>query len=520
MPFDMASIDEALNTEHICLFLDSIDGYIGDEPGRLELTECDCLEIGIVVDGSGVHCFEDKFIPCKIGDIYIVPPSISHAYYLTEPGGRLIVRKLLFRIGDWLRGDAARADNKRFCYGVFQDGGSLAYAMLNRRMRETVTFVMNSIECELSDKEEDRRTVIYTYIVQMLCYLSRYINRSLKNSYRRSKEWDLTAEVMRVIEEGFADNSLSLEDIAARLFVSPSNLSRIFKVQSGRLFSEHLRDVRLNHAVKLLEETDFTVERIASGCGMKDISSFYRNFRKTFGVSPQIYKQIKQTKNNSVGRESKMEILKEISLNVQNGKAKLVKELVQRAIDEGMNVEEILNEGLLLGMNVIGEKFKNNEVFVPEVLVAARAMNTGTQLLKPLLDESGVKANGRVCIGTVQGDLHDIGKNLVIMMMEGKGLEVIDLGTDVSPESFVKTAIEENCDVICCSALLTTTMSVMGAVVNAATEAGIRDKVKIMIGGAPISEEFCRQIGADCYTVDAASAAEAAVNFCRAKDGE
>ena len=210
-----------------------------------------------------------------------------------------------------------------------------------------------------------------------------------------------------------------------------------------------------------------------------------------------------------------MEILREISENVQIGKAKIVKELVQKAVDEGANVDEILNVGLLAGMNVIGEKFKNNEIYVPEVLVAARAMNMGTQIIKPLLAAEGVSATGKVCIGTVQGDLHDIGKNLVKMMMEGKGLEVIDLGTDVAPETFVQTAIEQNCQVICCSALLTTTMNVMEEVVKKATEAGIRDKVKIMIGGAPVSDEYCQKIGADCYTVDAASAADAAVEFCK-----
>lgn len=211
-----------------------------------------------------------------------------------------------------------------------------------------------------------------------------------------------------------------------------------------------------------------------------------------------------------------MNILNQISENLQKGKSKIVKELVQQAIDEGIHPEVILSEGLLSGMSVIGEKFKNNEIYVPEVLVAARAMNMGAQLLKPLLGESGVTAKGRVCIGTVQGDLHDIGKNLVKMMMEGKGLEVIDLGTDVAPETFVNTAIQQDCQVICCSALLTTTMCVMGDVVKAAEAAGIRDKVKIMVGGAPVSEEFCRQIGADCYTVDAASAADAAVGFCKA----
>ena len=210
-----------------------------------------------------------------------------------------------------------------------------------------------------------------------------------------------------------------------------------------------------------------------------------------------------------------MSILNEISENLQKGKAKIVKQLVQQAIDEKEPVDEILNQGLLDGMSVIGEKFKNNEVFVPEVLVAARAMNAGVELIKPLLAAAGVKATGRVCIGTVRGDLHDIGKNLVKMMLEGKGLEVIDLGTDVSPDTFVQTAIDQNCQIICCSALLTTTMSEMENVVKKATEAGIRDKVKIMIGGAPVTQAFCDQIGADCYTPDAASAADAAAEFCK-----
>ena len=210
----------------------------------------------------------------------------------------------------------------------------------------------------------------------------------------------------------------------------------------------------------------------------------------------------------------RMELYKQISEQLQKGKAKVVKTLVQQAIDEGCAPQEILEKGLIAGMNIIGVKFRNNEVFVPEVLVAARAMNMGAALLKPLLAQDGVKASGRVCIGTVQGDLHDIGKNLVKMMMEGKGLEVIDLGTDVSAETFVKTAQEQNCQVICCSALLTTTMSVMADVVKAAEAAGIRDSVKIMIGGAPVSEEFRAQIGADAYTPDAASAAEVAVGFC------
>ena len=206
--------------------------------------------------------------------------------------------------------------------------------------------------------------------------------------------------------------------------------------------------------------------------------------------------------------------LNEISRALQAGKAKQVKLLVQQAIDEGLDAQSILEQGLLSGMAVIGEKFKNNEVFVPEVLVAARAMNQGAALLKPILAASGTKAAGRACIGTVRGDLHDIGKNLVRMMLESKGLEVIDLGTDVAPETFVRTAIDSDCQIICCSALLTTTMPAMREVVEATENAGIRERVKIMIGGAPVTQAYCDEIGADGYTPDAASAADLAASYC------
>ena len=208
-----------------------------------------------------------------------------------------------------------------------------------------------------------------------------------------------------------------------------------------------------------------------------------------------------------------MGTLSEISEALQKGRAKLVKTLIPQALEEGISAQQILEEGLLSGMGIIGEKFKNNEVFVPEVLVAARAMNVGAELLKPYLTEAGVESKGKVCLGTVKGDLHDIGKNLVRMMFEGKGLEVIDLGVDVDADTFIQTAIDNDCQIIACSALLTTTMSAMGDVVNKAKEAGIRDKVKIMVGGAPVTDAFCQTIGADAYTRDAASAADVAAGF-------
>lgn len=212
-----------------------------------------------------------------------------------------------------------------------------------------------------------------------------------------------------------------------------------------------------------------------------------------------------------------MSVLAEISQNLQQGRAKVVKELVTKAIEEGIDAKAILEQGLLHGMSIIGEKFKNDEVYVPEVLIAARAMKAGTELLQPLLASSGVQAKGKVVIGTVKGDLHDIGKNLVRMMMEGKGLEVYDIGIDVPAEKFIEKANETGADIIACSALLTTTMPEIKVVVDEIVRAGIRDKVKIMIGGAPVTDSFCKQVGADYYTPDAATAAEVAVEICSAQ---
>ena len=205
-----------------------------------------------------------------------------------------------------------------------------------------------------------------------------------------------------------------------------------------------------------------------------------------------------------------MSIVQEICEYLQKGRAKNVKELVQKAMDEGVDAKEILNDGLLAGMAVIGEKFKKNEVFVPEVLVAARAMNAGMAIVEPKLIEMGNEPVGKVVVGTVKGDLHDIGKNLVAMMYKGAGFEVHDLGVDVDPEAYIAKAEEVGADVIGMSALLTTTMPGMKNLVDALVEKGIRDKYIVMVGGAPVNDTFAEEIGADYYTADAASAAEVA----------
>lgn len=204
------------------------------------------------------------------------------------------------------------------------------------------------------------------------------------------------------------------------------------------------------------------------------------------------------------------EILDQIAKELFAGNAKAVAELTQKALSEGFSPQEILNEGMIKGMNEVGVKFKANEIYVPEVLIAARAMKAGMEILKPKLAETGVEPVGKMIIGTVKGDLHDIGKNLVAMMMEGAGFEVIDLGIDVPAEKFIQAIKEYQPQLVGMSALLTTTMIQIRENIKVFQEASIRDQVKVMIGGAPVTQKFADEVGADGYAPDAASAVDKA----------
>ena len=477
----------------------------------------DLFEASIVVSGSGIHRVIDQDVPCKEGDIYIIPPETPHGYFVTEENERLTVRQLLFDISDWFDGEIVTRGKRRFCFGVFNDSQTIACARLNGSMRDRVDVLYDAIETEITERQNEWYDAVRGYLSNLLINVGRYMDCAIKNvSFGSSKDWHVVLKTLKLIEEEYSNSELTLEWISERFFISKSHLSRIFKSLVGTTFFEYLRGVRFDHACKLLERNEMNVEEIVEKCGLRDVSSFYKNFSAYMHMTPNEYRQSKCASEEKTheSRKNRIEaLLGEISEHLQKGRAKPVKELIQRALDEGAEPSRILDDGLLAGMKVIGEKFKNNEVYVPEVLVAARVMNMGTQMLKPYLAARGERVTGRVCIGTVQGDLHDIGKNLVKMMLEGKGLEVIDLGTDVAPEAFVRAVVEDGCRVVCCSALLTTTMNVMIEVMDALKAAGVRDQVKVMIGGAPVTQEFCDQIGADCYTVDAASAADAAAKF-------
>ena len=205
-----------------------------------------------------------------------------------------------------------------------------------------------------------------------------------------------------------------------------------------------------------------------------------------------------------------MSTLDDLRQSVIEGQASEVEALVKQTMEDGLPPDEVLNEGLIAAMSEVGRLFEANEVYVPEMLIAARAMKAGLELLRPSLAEADVKAIGKVVVGTVQGDLHDIGKNLVAMMLEGAGFDVIDLGVDVSPQKFVDAVRDHDADLVGFSALLTTTMPMMRSNIEALAEAGLRDRVKVMIGGAPVTDAFANEIGADIYAPDASSAASRA----------
>jgi len=208
-----------------------------------------------------------------------------------------------------------------------------------------------------------------------------------------------------------------------------------------------------------------------------------------------------------------MSKFEEIAEAVISGEVEKVGELAQDLVDEGVKPSEIIKEGLVAGMDVVGARFKANEMFVPEVLISAKSMHAGMDVVKPLLAEGESSSAGTVVIGTVEGDLHDIGKNLVAMMLEGAGFEVVDLGVDLSAEEFVDAVKEHSPEVLGLSALLTTTMPAMQNTIEALEEAGVRDQVKIMVGGAPVTEDFANEIGADAYASDGSASTELAREF-------
>ena len=483
-------------------------------PSNLRVNEF--VEISLVTEGNGIHRILNNITECRAGDLYIINGGVAHGYFAKNKAEYPVVISLCFDEKFWFEGAWSDINSPRYCYGVFKNKAPVSYAVLNSQALNEVRNIYHSIENEIIQKRLEWDGAVRSYLTLLLITVGRYINMedTVQPIHMHPKEWVTVSAAMRQVIDRCADSSMTLESIAASLYVSKSHLSRLFQKAAGESFLDYVRSIRINRACDLLKNTSLTNQEIVNRCGMKDIPSFYRIFKASTGMTPYQYRISSGKPKDKTSDKSCRGILTDIVQNLQSGKTNETEKLVTEALTNHIPPERILNDGLLNGMNILGEKFKNNEVYVSQVLAAARAMNTGMAILKLHLAGKDTAFKGRVCIGTVEGDLHDIGKNLVKMMMEGKGLEVIDLGTDVSPETFVQTALENDCRIICCSALLTTTMHVMEEIVKCAEKAGIRNKVKIMVGGAPVTQEFCDKIGADCYTSDAASAADAAAALC------
>ena len=476
-----------------------------------DLSASSLIEIALVLGGEGVCKILNETLECRAGSLFIFDRNVPHGYFYESKKSPLRILTVSF---DPIELINESGGDKYLLERLFKNRLLYSCSLLNSSAMSDVCRISGAIRRELTERSADWSIVTKANLTLLLVTIARYFDLDDTKDIDRPKEWHTVFEAINEITRDYANSALTEGVVADRLYVSRSHLSRAFIKVTGESFPDYLKSVRLREACKLLETTSMNNNEIAIACGIRDLQSFYIAFRKRYGVTPLRYRSMSKNSLIYEGENRIMVTVKEICENVEKGRAKAVKSLTEQAIAEGADALTILNDGLITGMKTVGEKFKNNQIFVPEVLMAARAMNTSIDLLRPLLSDGGFSVKGRVCIGTVRGDLHDIGKNLVKIMLESRGLEVIDLGVDVSPEKFIETAIEQDCQIICLSALLTTTMPVMGEVVKAAEAAGIRQKVKIMIGGAPVNEIFCQEIGADAYSPDAATAADMAVSFC------
>ncbi|MBQ8610717.1 MAG: helix-turn-helix domain-containing protein [Oscillospiraceae bacterium] len=487
-----------------------------DEIGLSDLHFHDFIEVSIVTEGAGIHRIFNSELECAKGDIYILNTGVPHGYFARSENECPTVCNLLFDAGSWFHHAEARPDDPHFCYGIFQSNPPFSYAVLTPDVLDDVMHLYHSIEQETDARRADWLDAVRSYLTLLLVTVGRYVNRA-EQTAALHRNWFLVSAAIRMAAEHIGEPDVTLGDIAASLHISKSYLSRLFHRITGTAFSEYMLHSRLQRAQRLLRETQLSNAEVAAACGMRDIQGFYRLFKSETGMTPHSFRRMHTENASAAAAAHTAMLLEKLCAAVQHGRIQEMDDALRQALQQPLSAEEILRGGLLPGMSIIGRRFRSNEVYIPEVLLASRAMNHALQQLQPLLIGSPQKRSDRICIGTVQSDLHDIGKNLARIMLESKGFDVIDLGVDVAPEVFIRTALEQNCRLICCSVLLTTSMNSMAALVQLADRMQVRDRFKILVGGAPVTEDFCRRIGADLYAADATTTAELAEAFF---DGE
>ncbi|MBR7162148.1 MAG: AraC family transcriptional regulator, partial [Clostridia bacterium] len=318
--------NELLQDAPICRQMYSCQTVLERETAFAGLYTHEIPEISLVTEGNGFHRILNQTVPCKAGDLYIISSDVPHGYFLSEGKEPLTVRRLYFDPKDWFGAEIASAGNPRFCYGVFNDNPVTAYAMLNTETQREIHALFDSIEEELTERKNEWEDAVRAYLTQFLIKIGRYINGAVKNIPNApTKEWSIVLSALRMMLERFDEPNLTLETIADTLYISKSHLSRLFKRLTGEVFSDYLRDIRMDGACRLLRESTLTVEEIVSRCGLRDTPSFYRNFNAYMKMTPHQYriaygKDVPDERPSNT--ETKQALLREISENLQTGKAK------------------------------------------------------------------------------------------------------------------------------------------------------------------------------------------------------
>jgi len=475
--------------------------------GLASLHQHQFIEISYVESGSGTHRIWNESYPVSAGDLFVLNVAVPHGFFSVSENESLVIHSLYFDPQDVFDGEITEIGGSRYLYGMFSHNNFAIHLMLKPKQIKNISHEFNEIGMESEKMQTDWQDAMRARITLLLLNLKRLAeNTGRSHIYNDRKDTMIVTDIFRLVRENYADPDFSLKTISDMMFKSISALSINFYDITGIHFSDYLCSFRMHQAASLALETDLSNEKIASMCGYCNMHSFYKQFRQIIGTSPGEFRK----QNKIASNKSEHILYTRISEKLQQCKREDVLNLVVQGLDEGLAPLDILNKGLVHGMNIIASRFHSNDIFVIEVHAAARIMNASLEVLKPYLVGSEIFSLGRAVICTVKGDLHDIGKNMVKLMLQTEGIECIDLGVDVPPSMVVDAVRENNVQIVCLSSLLTTTMMALKDTIDALEKAGLREQLKIMVGGAPITKEFAESIGADCYTPDAVTAAREA----------
>jgi len=487
-----------------------------DTLGLSDLHQHSFIEISYVEKGCGFHRIWNESFPVSPGDLFVLNVAVPHGFFSMSEENSLLVRSLFFDPKDLYGEEITKIDSEKYLFGLFARNNFTIYLPLKSRQLKHISARFDEIKLETNEKQIDWTDAVHSQLTLLLLQIKRlsYLFDAQKTN-RETETTLIASSVLRLVQEHYADPAFSLRNIAEILHRSTASVSRTFHDATGKHFSEYLCFYRMQQASSLLVETELSNEDIASRCGYCDFPSFYKQFHKVIGTTPGEYrKQAKweqqQNPMSAANNPLKYLLYAEIAERLQQCRKSDVAGLVSQALEKGFPPYEILYEGLVHGMNAVAQKYQSNEIYVMEVYGVASTMKESMELLKPHLNESGVHSIGRAVICTVKGDLHDIGKNLVKLMLSAEGIDCVDLGVDVSPSAVVEAVRTHSPQLVCLSALLTSTMMRQKDIITALAEAGLRDTVMVMVGGAPVTQEFADSIGADCYTPDAMTAAKEA----------